>query len=199
MVTATNETGALTFRFTSDRGVNSFGWVASVNCVSGDPLSIEVTANPEVINEGESSQLNVIATGGSGEYTYIWEPAETLSNPNIANPIATPAAPETAYKVVVTDSEGNSETGEVTVTIRDWSVSEDSSGPVIYPNPSNGHFTIDVKGKYSYRLFNSVGQQVMSGEGEGKTLLDASSLNPGVYFLQLTTDGTQVEKIVIEK
>ena len=199
VVTATNETGALTFRFTSDRGVNSFGWVASVNCVSGDPLSIEVTANPEVINEGESSQLNVIATGGSGEYTYIWEPAETLSNPNIANPIATPAAPETAYKVVVTDSEGNSETGEVTVTIRDWSVSEDSSGPVIYPNPSNGHFTIDVKGKYSYRLFNSVGQQVMSGEGEGKTLLDASSLNPGVYFLQLTTDGTQVEKIVIEK
>jgi hypothetical protein len=39
----------------------------------------------------------------------------------------------------------------------------------------------------------------MSGDGEGKTLIDASSLNPGVYFLQLTAEGTQVEKIVIEK
>ena len=99
----------------------------------------------------------------------------------------------------MTDSEGNSETGEVTVTIRDWSVSEDSSAPVIYPNPSNGHFAIDVKGKYSYRLFNSVGQQVILGEGEGKTFIDGTALSQGVYFLQLTVDGTWFEKVVIEK
>ena len=199
-VTATNNEGALTFRFTSDQGVTASGWVATISCVgSYDPITLEITADPEVINEGESSQLNVVATGGSGQYTYIWEPAETLDNPNIANPVATPTEPETIYKVVVTDSEGNSESDEITVTIRDWSVTENDVMPNIYPNPNNGTFTINVRGKYSFRLFNSIGQQVMSGDGEGKTVIDASSLNPGVYFLQLTAEGTQVEKIVIEK
>ena len=199
VVTATNDAGALTFRFTSDRGVNSFGWVATINCVSGDPLIVEVTANPEVINDGESSQLNVVVTGGSGEYTYLWNPAETLNNPTIANPVATPNAPETVYTVVVTDSEGQSASGEVTVTIRDWSVPEDCCAPILYPNPNKGVFTVNIKGKFSYRLFNSIGQQIMSGEGKGKTSIDASSLNQGVYFLQLTADGTRVEKVVIEK
>jgi hypothetical protein len=113
--------------------------------------------------------------------------------------VATPTEPETIYKVVVTDSEGNSESGEIIVTIRDWSVTEDGFVPNVYPNPNNGKFTINVKGEFSYKLFNSIGQQVMSGEGEGKTLIDASSLNQGVYFLQLTIDGTRVEKVVIEK
>ena len=37
-VTATNEVGALTFRFTSDNSVNKFGWVASVSCELPTPV-----------------------------------------------------------------------------------------------------------------------------------------------------------------
>ena len=153
-VIATNEEGALTFRFTSDNWTTSSGWVAQVYCVSDEPLSLTVTADPEVINEGESSQLNVVVTGGSGAYTYVWEPAETLDNPNIANPVATPTDPETIYKVVVTDSQGNSESDEIVVTIRDWSVTEDGFMPNIYPNPSKGKVTVNIRGEFSYKLFN---------------------------------------------
>ncbi|KWW31096.1 MAG: hypothetical protein AUK64_410 [bacterium P201] len=199
-VTATNEEGALTFRFTSDQGVTAFGWVATVSCVGDyEPLMLEVTAEPELINEGETSQLNVTVTGGDGNYTYTWEPAETLSNPNIANPVATPTEPETIYKVVVTDGQGSSESGEVTVSIRDWSLQEDGFLPHVYPNPTKGNFTIDMRGAYSYTLCNGVGQQLLSGKAEGKANIEAL-LAPGVYFLQIIgEDGIKTEKLVIEK
>ncbi len=60
-VMATNEAGALTFRFTSDSGVNAAGWVASVSCFYTDqPVNISVTANPS--NGGTVS--------GGGEFTF---------------------------------------------------------------------------------------------------------------------------------
>jgi len=199
-VTATNADGALTFRFNSDQGVNATGWAAHISCIFDNPLIITVSAEPEIINEGENSQLNVVATGGSGIYTYAWEPAETLNSPNIANPVATPNAPETVYKVVVTDTEGRSESGEVTVTIRDWSVVENSFESHIYPNPNNGTFTIEMRGAFEYQLFNSIGQQVLSGKAEGKTLIDAQQFNQGVYFLHLNGElNNHVEKLIIEK
>ena len=199
-IVASNDEGALTFRFTSDNWTTSSGWAARVYCVSGEPLVVEVIADPETINDGESSQLHAIVTGGSGEYTYVWEPAETLDNPNIADPVATPDAPETVYKVVVTDSQGNQGTGEVIVSIRDWSVAENSSKPFVYPNPNNGTFTIEVKEAFDYQLFNSIGQLIMSGKGNGKTLINAQELNQGVYFLHLNGEQNhRVEKVVIEK
>ena len=200
-VTATNNAGALTFRFTSDSWTTSSGWAAEVYCVSGSPLFIEVKADPDVINEGESSQLNAFVTGGSGEYIYVWEPVETLDNPSIANPIAWPVDPETVYKVTVTDSEGNYGVGEVTVIIRDWSVNEMATRPSIYPNPSNGTFTIQALGNVVYELYNSLGQVVISGQfNDNSRQISDENLNPGIYFLHISSEsGSFVEKIVIEK
>ena len=72
------------------------------------PLSVFVTATPSLICEGESSQLNAWAGGGSGTYTYEWMPQTGLSDPYIPNPIATPLT-TTTYYVVVDD-------GNTTVT-----------------------------------------------------------------------------------
>ena len=200
-VTATNEEGALTFRFTSDYGVNEPGWKAAIHCVgSYEPMIIGVTADPTVINEGESSQLTAIVMGGAGNYTWLWEPAETLDDPTSCCPIATPVDPETTYRVTVTDALGYTISGEVTVTIRNWSVNEnDLENLKVYPNPNNGNFTIKANGEVNYQIFNSVGQSVLSGHFIDETQIKAEGLNQGVYFLQLIGDqGTKVEKIVLE-
>ena len=83
--------------------------------------------------------------------------------------------------------------------IDNTSLTEDGFLPHIYPNPSNGTFTIFARGAFEYRLFNGLGQHLMSGKGQDETLIDASFLSRGVYFLQLTADGTHVEKLIIEK
>ncbi len=198
-VTATNAEGALTFRFTSDQSVNSTGWVARVRCVYDEALTINVSADPTVVNQGESTQLNVYATGGAGGYTYLWEPAETLDDPTVANPVATPVEEETTYTVFVTDADGNTESGEVAVTIGNWSIPEDCCAPLVYPNPNKGIFTINVKGEFSYRLFNSLGQQVLSGKAIGKTQIETQGLAQGLYLLQIVGENSGFEKIIIEK
>ncbi|MCB0805150.1 MAG: T9SS type A sorting domain-containing protein [Bacteroidales bacterium] len=82
---------------------------------SANPLSVFATALPAAICEGESSQLNASATGGSGNYTYSWSPATGLSDPDIQNPVATPTATIT-YEVTVDD--GNSTiTDEIMITV----------------------------------------------------------------------------------
>lgn len=199
-ITATNAEGALTFHFISDQNTTSTGWVATVSCVGNyEPMIISVTANPEVINEGETSQLEAIVMGGAGNYTYLWEPAETLDDPTSCCPIATPVDQETIYKVVVTDAEGNTIDDQVTVTIRNWSVDENDASWTVYPNPNKGSFTITTQGEFQYAIFNSLGQQVMSGKANGKTQIDAQGLNQGIYFLHLNGEhGNMVEKIIIE-
>ena len=200
-ITATNPNGALTFHFISDQNTNGSGWVATMRCLGSgyEPLKVEVFADPEVIDKGETTQLSVLATGGDGNYTFLWEPTETLDNPTIINPVATPIEPQTTYKVIVTDGEGNTETGEVTVTIRNWSVDEDSFVPHLYPNPNNGTFTIDLRDdEIEYKLLNSIGQTLLSGKAKGKTQINAN-LKQGVYFIQLTgKQGIKTEKIIIE-
>ena len=59
-VMATNSAGALTFRFTSDSGVNAAGWVAAVSCISTDPVDINVSANP----------ARAGSVSGGGEYAF---------------------------------------------------------------------------------------------------------------------------------
>ncbi|MBR5725639.1 MAG: PKD domain-containing protein [Muribaculaceae bacterium] len=85
-VMATNEAGALTFKFTSDSGVNAAGWVATVSCFQTDvPVNITVSANPSnggtVSGGGEfvfGETCTVTATPQDG-YSFVgWAENETL-------------------------------------------------------------------------------------------------------------------------
>jgi hypothetical protein len=80
----------------------------TVNVVPAPSLS--VAANSYTICEGSSQMLSA-----SGASTYTWVPAATLSNPNIANPVALPLT-TTIYTVYGTAS-GCAPSAPLTVTL----------------------------------------------------------------------------------
>lgn len=74
--------------------------------IEGGALAATISANPNSICEGESTQLTATALYGTHNYTYSWTPTIGLSNPNIANPIATPSQ-DITYSCLISDGQTN--------------------------------------------------------------------------------------------
>jgi hypothetical protein len=72
----------------------------------GSGLSVVATANPHVVPDGGSAQLNAQTTAGDPPFRFIWTPANGLSQTDIENPVATPST-TTNYTVTVTDGSGS--------------------------------------------------------------------------------------------
>lgn len=81
--------------------VSPYALSAGGNCCNAVlPCAVTVDAGPsDTICPGGTTNLSASTTGGS---TYSWSPAAGLSNPNIANPSASPSQ-TTTYVLTVTD------------------------------------------------------------------------------------------------
>lgn len=106
------------FAFPTSTTIYTVTITDSNGCSRADFVQVGVIPAPtiqagpdQVICEGTSANLTV-----SGGQTYAWSPGGTLSNPNIANPTATPAQ-TTSYIVTGTDVNGCSNTDTTTVTV----------------------------------------------------------------------------------
>ena len=95
---------------------------------STTPLLVVALAEPETITLGESTTLIANASGGTGNYSYSWDPVTNVANPNQATTTATPTE-TTIYSVTVFDG-SNYASSEVTVTVND-------PQPVVCPTPEN--------------------------------------------------------------
>jgi hypothetical protein len=82
-----------------------------------DIMSALATASPEILcKAGDTTQLNVIACGGSGTYTYSWTSIPAGFTSNLQNPIVVPTVP-TAYIAEVNDG-AQTRTDTVQVTFQ---------------------------------------------------------------------------------
>ncbi|MEM6804330.1 MAG: T9SS type A sorting domain-containing protein [Bacteroidota bacterium] len=76
---------------------------------------------------------------------------------------------------------------------------------VVYPNPSNGIFSLDIKKEdfiqetYKVRVVNIVGQTVASKEIETnmETKFDLSTLPKGFYFVRVEVGKQEVVKRIV--
>lgn len=83
--------------------------------VTGGALSAVVSASDTIICNGETTQLFVTASGGTGSYTYNWTSAPSGFTSSLNNPYVTPTA-TTTYIVNVSDGV-NSTAVTFTVTV----------------------------------------------------------------------------------
>ena len=103
---APNRTGEATLTVF---GYNKKTYVRTVNVVEGGtitPLLVIALADPMRIALGESTTLSANASGGTGNYSYSWEPKETIANPHSMTTLATPIELGVmTYTIYVNDGE----------------------------------------------------------------------------------------------
>ena len=153
------------FSYSVSAGLHTFRWVykkdyaisSGMDCAWVDhivfppietlqPLEVNVSADPGELCQGGTSQLLAAASGGSGNYTYQWQPAESLSDPSIPNPVATPDA-TTTYTVSVNDGE-NTVMGSVTIVVHPKPETPviEQLGDSLISSASNGNQWYDSNG-----------------------------------------------------
>jgi gliding motility-associated-like protein len=128
-----------------------------------------VTAEPTVVYPGESSQLEAVFPGS---VEFIWEPAATLSDPNIYNPIATPLD-TTLYTVRVPLSSGCLINGSVLIYVLHPFCDE----PFVFfptgfsPNQDGENDVLKLESKYATEVYWVIYSRW------GEKLFEAHSLN----------------------
>ncbi|MDR4988229.1 MAG: C25 family cysteine peptidase [Bacteroidales bacterium] len=102
--TSSNSQGAVTFRFKSNTSNTFPGWEARFYCTDPPLVFENISAYPQDICEGSQAQLSAMSTGGGDHLSFLWSPAESLDNPNIPTPVASPAE-TTEYTLELSDGE----------------------------------------------------------------------------------------------
>lgn len=100
------ETTTFTCTVTNPQG-DCTGSAQVTVAIEGSNMTATATADQNELCEGESTSLHAQPAGGTGNYTYSWSPSNTLNNPNIQNPIATPPLGTTTYTCQVSDGYTN--------------------------------------------------------------------------------------------
>lgn len=125
-ITFANAASPTTSITASTQGSYVLQWTENNNgCTASDQVSVMFYSQPIAnagadlqIATGTTAQLNGTATGGSGNYSYHWEPASMLNNATIANPTTINLSANQTFNLTVTDNTtGCTSTDEMIVSV----------------------------------------------------------------------------------
>lgn len=148
-------------------------------------LNLTVSANPEVIAKGSSSQLNATASGGNGSFTYLWTPSTGLSNANIQNPTATPNTTTTYTCTVTSGSQTASDNCQIEVVCPPTNLS------ATVQNNTNVYLSWTAANPATkYKVYRD---NTLINSSVTTTYYTDSNLNSGTYIYQVSTIYNNVE------
>jgi len=165
---------------------NSYKAYDTVEVIVGAGLT--VSASPDTINVGESSQLEAVGVGGTEPYSFAWLPTTGLDDASVADPIASPAN-TIEYEVTMTDAGSNVLKDTVEVVVRlDVDASTTPSSIEVGDSAQLGATVEGGKGAYTYAWTPTTG------------LSNAAIANPWAepsqttqYTVEVTDEGQQTD------
>ena len=192
-VVATNEIGALTFKFHSDYSVNEPGWLAQISieenllppvaefCSSDTTIMLYTYVEFTDLSENNPTEWEWTFEGGIPE-------TSTEQNPEIMYEL------EGEYNVSLTVT---NEAGSNTIVKEDFIIVENLVGLtenendklVIYPNPVSNSLFIQSGIEIEHvQIFDLLGKVVLSDSYDNNSKsIEISSLKEGIYFLNIRT------------
>jgi hypothetical protein len=162
------------------------------SCSNTAISSVTVNALPTVSAASSTSLLCVgqsASLTASGAATYTWN--------TTANTVVIVISPtvNTTYTVNATDANGCSNVATVTQTVSTCTgiqsaINNQQLAVTVYPNPSNGVYTIEVPSTLNVSVIDVLGKVVYSQQlQDGKYTLNLSNLNNGLYILKAESSG----------
>ncbi len=136
--------------------------ITTTGCKKSDTLSVNVLAPDKLIVfagtdkeicERETIQLGSQnpASGGKPPFKFVWTPSTGLSNDTLPNPEATPLS-TTTYILQVSDSNGDTASSKVTITVNPLPKSKISGKNIVFLNAKESYSVPTVSGN-SYKWF----------------------------------------------
>ena len=196
-----NETGeftvfAGTYTVTAS-DVNDNMCTSTMEVVVGEGTEIVVTASATDESAGELGVGTATATGGSGDYTFVWYDSDL-------NEVDASALAAGDYTVQATDS--NVCIGEANITINFNGIYDiDPLAFGLFPNPTNGAITLQVSTDMhdvNMQVFDATGRVVFTQSNlivQGSISLDLSNLSTGTYSMMLSNNnGVSVRRLSIQ-
>jgi hypothetical protein len=161
----------------------------TVSCLSSNTVLISLFNTPTITIVATKTVMcrkdaNAILTAQGGT-AYVWNNAATTTTINASSA----SAINTTYSVTGTDNNGCVNTGTILIKVLTCTGIAELNGSQntinVYPNPSNGEFTISSENTISVKLINQIGQEIrvinLSSQNDHK--VSVSDLPSGVYFI----------------
>jgi hypothetical protein len=168
-------------------------------CADSAVTNVVVNALPTLVTTpsviticlGETANLTV-----SGANTYTWSGGTTGASLAISPTVTS------AYSVTGTSTDNCVSTASVNVTVDACTSVEkaERTNVLIYPNPSNGRYTIRLTGKASISVYNITGQLIQASVINNEGTVDLTGYSNGIYLVRIFQEnGSELSRQLIKQ
>jgi len=179
---------------------NSCGWgttprTLAVTAISSPEQPSEITGNTNP-NLGETGLIYSVEYVAGVEYTWSVPTGWTITAGNGTNSITVTAGSSSGTIEVIPSNDCGVGISS-TLDVNPLSIFEEESSYNIYPNPSNGNFTVEVDKVYTLEIIDLTGKIILSEElNVGQNIIKVEA--KGVFLIKLTNMAENINlKLII--